>query len=308
MNYTYNNHLYYTIDNIKFGTRKTPYEKYKVFVGSIDESEYKKSSWRIELKKTASFVKNDYGKDLLLFLSGGTDSEIVLRNFIEIGFKPKCVTIKFTDGYNIQDVIEAEEISKSLDVKLDIVNFDVKKFYRSGEADEFSKEINCTQITYLMIYYHIKKFGLPAVMGGEQLLKREVNQSGSFWYHCFRENEDASAMRFSEKFKIPIVNEWFSYTPEMMLYFLENAEVKNLIKDKFNYKLTSVSSKNHILKKLFPEIKLRIKTHGFERLLGFNGEVYRQLGLHQVKRLTNCLDGIPIDSLKKILRGKHETC
>lgn len=308
MNYTNNNHLYYTINDVRFGIRKTPFEKYKVFVGSIDTSEYKKSSWRTELKKTASIVRKEYGKDLILFLSGGTDSEIVLRNFIEIGFKPRCITIKFTDGYNIQDVIEAEEISKSLNVKLDTINFNVKDFYKSGEALEFSKEINCTQITYLMIYYHIKKFGFPSVMGGEQLLKREVNNSGSFWYHCFRENEDASAMRFSEKFKIPIVNEWFSYTPEMMLYFLENKDIKNLTNDKFNYKLTSVSSKNQILKKLFPEIKLRIKTHGFERLLGFNGEVYRQLGLHQVKRLTNCLDGIPIKDLKKMLRGKNENC
>lgn len=306
MNYTYNNHLYYTINNVKFGKRNTPYEKYKIFVGSIDKSEYKKSSWREELKKTATLVRNEYGKDLILFLSGGTDSEIVLRNFIETGFKPRCITIRFSDDYNLNDVIEAEEISKSLGVKLDVVNFDVKNFYRSGEALEFSKEINCTQITYLLIYYHVKKFGFPAVMGGEQLLKREVDRFGSFWYYCFRENEDASAMRFSEKFKIPLVNEWFSYTPEMMLYFLENKDIKTLINDKFNYKLTSVSSKNQILKKLFPEVKLRIKTHGFERLLGFNGEVYRQLGSLQVKRLTNCLDGIPIKDLKKILRGDNE--
>jgi hypothetical protein len=303
MNYTKNNHLYYTIGDRKFGIRTTPYEKYKVFTGSIDSNVYKKSSWRNELKNTARSVLKEYGKDVTLFLSGGTDSEIVLRNFLEIGHKPKCVAIKFTNDYNLNDINEAIEISNSLNVKLDIINFDIKNFYRSGEALEFSKEINCTQITYLMVYYHIKKLGLPAVMGGEQLLKREVTKNGSFWYHCFRENEDASAMRFSEKYNIPIVNEWFSYTPEMMLYFLENDDVQNLINNKFNYKLTSVSSKNQILKKLFPEIKLRKKTHGFERLLALNGEVYRKFNTFQIKRLTNCLDGIPIHNLINNLKG-----
>jgi hypothetical protein len=303
MNYTKNNHLYYTIGGRKFGIRETPYEKYKVYAGSIDKKEYKKSSWRNELKKTARSVLNDYGKDLILFLSGGTDSEIVLRNFLEIGFKPKCVTIKFTDDYNSIDVKQAIDIANELNVKLDTINFDIKKFYRSGEALEFSKEINCTQITYLMVYYHIKNFNMPAVMGGEQLLSRKVLPTGSFWYHCFRENEDASAMRFSEKYNIPIVNEWFSYTPEMMLYYLEDPDIQKLITDKFNYKLTSVSSKNYILKKLYPEIKLRIKTHGFERLLGFNGEVYRKLSTFQTKRLTTCLDGIPIDQLINHLKG-----
>jgi hypothetical protein len=303
MNYTYNNHLYYTIGNRKFGYRETPYEKFKVFTGKIDHDVYRRSSWREELRKTASIVLNEYGKDLVLFLSGGTDSEIVLRNFLEIGFKPRCAIIKFKDDYNISDVNEAIELTTLLDVKLDIIEFDVKEFWRSGEATEFSLEIDCTQVTYLMVYYHIKKLGFPAVMGGEQFLKRHISAGNSIWYHCFRENEDASAMRFSEKYRIPLVNEWFSYTPEMMLYYLEDPDVQALITDRFNYKLTSVSSKNLILKKLYPDIKLRIKTHGFERLLGFNSEVYSTLRTQTIPRLEPSLDGIFIPDLILHLKG-----
>jgi len=304
MNYTKNNHLYYTIGGRKFGHRLTPYEQYKVYAGKIDPQVYKKSSWRNELIKTADSVYREYGKDLVVFLSGGTDSEIVLRNFLEIGVKPRCAIIKFANDYNLPDVMEGIEIAKQLDVKLDVIDFDVKDFYNSGEALEFSKQIDCTQITYLMVYYHIMKLNAPAVMGGEQLLKRHVTPTGSFWYHCFRENEDASAMRFSEKFNIPIVNEWFSYTPEMMLYYLEDPGIQKLITEKLNYKLTSVTSKNAILKRLYPEIKLRKKTTGFERLMGFNGATYRQLRTQQTIKLTTCLDGIAISDLMLTLRGK----
>jgi len=304
MNYTQNNHLYYTIGGRKFGHRITPYEQYKVHAGKIDPVVYKNSSWRNELVKTADSVYQEYGKDLILFLSGGTDSEIVLRNFLEIGVKPRCVIIKFANDYNLPDVLEGIEIAKQLDVKLDVIDFDVKDFYKSGQALEFSKQIDCTQITYLMVYYHIMKFNSPAVMGGEMLLSRHVSQTDTFWYHCFRENEDASAMRFSEKFNIPIVNEWFSYTPEMMLYYLENLDIQKLMSNRFNYKLTSVSSKNSILSKLYPEIKMRKKTTGFERLMGFNSDTYRQLRTHQISRLTPCLNGISIEHLLLNLKGK----
>ena len=303
MNYTLNNHLYYTIGGRKFGHRETPYEKYQVHVGQIDKDIFRTSSWRDELTRTADTVLREYGKDLVVFLSGGTDSEIVARNFLEIGHKPGCVTIKFKNDYNIDDVREAEEIAKILNLDLEIIEFDVNDFYRSGEALEFSKEIDCTQITYLMVYYHIKKLGAPSVMGGEQMLRKHVSKDTASWYHCFRENEDASAMRFSEKFKIPLVNEWFSYTPEMMLYYLEDYQIQTLVNSP-NFKVSSVSSKNTILKELFPEIRAKLKTHGFERLLGFNGEVYSKMKLHHVKKLTRSLDGIMIDTLIKQLQGQ----
>ena len=305
MNYTKDNHLYYTIGSRKFGHRNTPYEKYKVYAGKADMDVYRTSSWRKELYKTADIVLKEAGRELILFLSGGTDSEIVLRNFLDIGFKPRCVIIKFKDDYNKDDVTEAIELTNLLDVKLEIIEFDVKKFYNSGEAAEFAAEIGCTQITYLLVYHHVKKLGFPAVMGGEQLLKRQIfSNNDSAWFHCFRENEDASAIRFSEKYNILLVNEWFSYTPEMMLYYLTNDDIQLLVNTKFNYKLTSVSSKNAILKKLYPEINVKIKTTGFERLLGFNQEVYNTLRGCCVPRLESSLDGIYIGDLIKHLKGE----
>ena len=103
MNYTQNNHLYYTTGGRRFGWRETPEETFQVYVGKIDKDVYRTSSWREELRKTATSVLQEYGRDLVLFLSGGTDSEIVLRNFLEIGHKPRCVLLRFLDGYNSED-------------------------------------------------------------------------------------------------------------------------------------------------------------------------------------------------------------
>jgi hypothetical protein len=304
MNFTYGNHLKYTIGGREFGFRENSVEPFNVSIGSIDKDHYRRSNFRKELLRTADLIYQDLGKDLVIFLSGGTDSEIVLRNFLDIGIKPRCATIKFKNDYNANDVSEAVSLAKEFDIDLDLIDFDVKDFLYSGEADEFGQKIQCTQLTYLMVYKCILDFGAPAIMGGEALLTRHLQTQPSYWYYTFRENEDASAMRFSNVFNIPLVNEYFSYTPELLLYYLKDPDIKSLVSTQFNYKLTSVSSKNAILKRLIPEIRVRKKTHGFERLLAFNFEAYRELSSEQIFRLEPSLDGIPYNNIMKQLRGK----
>jgi hypothetical protein len=304
MDFTYNNHLQYSLGGIKYGYRNTSIEKYYVTLGSIDPDRYSSSSYANELHRTADLVHKDLGNDLVLFLSGGTDSEIVLRNFVHNGFKPYCCVLRFENNYNAGEVAEAVAIANELDVKLEIIDFDVHAFYQSGEAKEFGNQIQCTQLTYNMVYKSILKLGAPAVMGGEALLTRHVGIDNSYWYYTFRENEDASAMRFTNKFNVPLVNEWFSYTPELLLYYLEHPFIKELITNKLNYKLTSASSKNIVLSELYPGLRPKKKNHGFENLIAFNTIAYKSIGADQVKRLEFSLDGIEYTQAINQLRGQ----
>jgi predicted PP-loop superfamily ATPase len=303
MNFTLNNHLSYSIDDREYGHRTTPYEKFRVSVGKIDPDHYRTSNWLKEQYRAAEIISQEYGNDFVVMFSGGTDSEIVLRAFKHIGVTPRVVFIKFINDYNIEDYNLAVKIAADIGYRLEAVEFDVKNFYHSGEAWELSQAIQCRQIAYLTVYHNILKIGMPAVMGGEMLFKRHVDKAGSHWHYCFRENEDASAMRFSLKYGIPLVNEWFSYTPEMMGYYLDHPAIKRLLSERYNYKLSSVSSKNDILRSLMPSIIDKKKTHGYEHLMGFNGEVYRKLYLSHPKRLESSLDGIMVDTLRQQLFG-----
>lgn len=304
MIFTHNNHLRYTIGGREFGYREDPTEKFSVSVGSIDKDHYAKSNWLEEQYRTADLIYKDYGKDFVVMFSGGTDSEICLRAFKHIGITPRAVFIKFVGDYNHGDLVYAIKIANSLDIKLEIINFDILNFYRNGLAWELASELQCSQMAYLGVYYHVAKLCAPAVMGGEMLMKRITKPNFSEWSYCFRENEDASAMRFSKKYHIPLVNEWFSYTPEMMGYYLEHPVIKEMLADRNNGKLTSVSTKNGVLRSLMPSIMPKIKTHGFENLLGFNGETYADLSRSFVKRLEPSLDGIYIKDLYKKLHGE----
>lgn len=301
MNFTLNNHLKYYIGNRLYGTRENIVEPYIVKIGTIDKEHYKKSNWVEEQKRTAQNIYEEYGKNFAVFFSGGTDSEIILRTYKTLGIKPLAIFIKFKNDYNMHDLKLAEKIAIELDIKLQIIEVDIVDFYYSGQAQELAEVIHCRQLAYLNVLNQIRKISLPSIMGGEMLLRRYVDFNGSNWYYCFRENEDACAIRFSLKYNIPLVNEWFSYTPEMMAYYLKHPKIQLLITERYNYKLSSVSSKNKILKTYIPEILDKEKTHGFEKLLALNGESYQQLYQSHIRRLEPSLDGIFIDELEKQL-------
>lgn len=302
MNFTYLNHLKYYIDDKLYGNREHCWEKYKVEVGPIDRDHYRKSSYAAEQQRTADLIYRDYGQDFAVMFSGGTDSEIVIRSFLSIGVKPRCVFIRFANDYNLGDYEIAQQVTNELGLKLEVIDFDVIDFYRSGRAAELATEIQCRQIAYLTVYNAIRQLSLPAVMGGEFLLRRSVPQNGeSFWYYVLRENEDASAMRFSLKYQIPLVNEWFSYTPEMMVYYLEHTITRWLVTNKYNYKLGSVSTKNATLHDMLPGLTKKKKTHGYENLGAFNIETYFELYRTHIPRLESSLDGIKLTDLVKQL-------
>lgn len=307
MNFTYNNHLKYYINDILYGHRTSIFDKFKVSVGPIDPEYYKSSNWLNEQLRTADILHKQYGKDLTVMFSGGTDSEIVLRAFKKIGIMPNIFFIRFKNHYNDCDYQVAREITDSLGFKLNVINFDVIKFYGDGEAWDLASKIQCRQIAYLTVYKVISEISCPSIMGGEMLLRRHTDTNGSKWYYCFRENEDASAIRFSNMYNIPLINEWFSYTPEMIAYHLQNPDIISLLTNRFNYKISSVSTKNSILKKYMPEILDKIKTHGYEKLMGFNGETYDVLYKSHVKKFEFSLDGIFVDELAKQL-GIDDEC
>jgi hypothetical protein len=308
MNFTLNNHLKYTIGGREYGFRENGMEKFKVSVGAVDVQHFKRTNWLLEQFRTADNVYREFGKDLVVMFSGGTDSEIVLRAFKTIGITPRVVFMKFKNDYNASDLDQAEHAAADIGFPLEVIEFDVEEFYNSGEAAEFAGEIQCRQIAYLSVYNIIRKLQAPAVMGGELMLRRHVTPNYFKWYYTFRENEDASAMRFSMKYNIPLVNEWFSYTPEMMGHYMRQGLTQWLISNRFNYKISSVSTKNILLKRLMPSLVKKVKTHGYEKLLGFNRETYHTLYLTHPKRFEPSLDGIFIEDLYFQLFGEDKIC
>jgi hypothetical protein len=305
MEFTFNNHLKYFINNELYGIRKNPFDKYRVEVGKVDEDHYAKSSLYLELTRIADLVSHQLGKDFEVYFSGGTDCEIVIKSFLAIGIKPKLLTIRYSDDSNLYEVIQAQRTAFNLGLKVEIVDFDVREFYLSGAATDMSQKIYCSQLLFDVLFEVVRRRQRPAIMGGNVPLTKKIGKFDPYWYYTYVESEESCSVRFNKYFNIPTVYEFFSYTPEAMLYWLESDGVKKLVNDTNNFKLKAESSKNQILIDELPEfnIELRMKTHGWEKTVAFNHEATRHVSAQLTPRFTDCLDGIKYTEIIKQLKG-----
>ena len=301
-NYTHNNHLKYFINEELFGIRTSPNQKYSFNVGQADLDLYNKSNFREELLRVADLVHTDLGQEKVLLLSGGLDSEIMLRSFLNIGIKPRCVTFKFENGYNSYEVNAAEETAKALGVELEMFNFNIFDFYHSGEALEMAKKYSIRLFPYAVFLKVGELLSAPTMVAGELHLCKTRDVNDKFvWGLRILEDLDMAHIRFSQDKKIPFLQEWFSYTPEIMLHFLETPEVKHLVTTP-SYQQTILPVKNKIYKRLLPEIFNKTKNSGYDKLKGLFVETTDLFAKYMPDRIDDD-PYINYDDLIKTLRG-----
>lgn len=307
INLTYNNHLKYFINDQEFGIRQNPFDRYKVTVGMVDQDRYTQNTFYEELKRIARLIYTELGKDFEIYFSGGTDCEILIMCFLAIGIKPKLVTIRYLDNSNEYEVINAVSIANRLSLPIEIVDFDVKDFYYSGAAIDMAQKIYCAMLIFNVFFENVRRRKIPAIMGGNVPLTKKIGNFEPYWYYTYMESEETCNIRFNQQFDTPVIYEFFSYTPEAMLYWLDSKGIQTLVNSK-NLKLKAESSKNQILINELPELSIdyRTKTHGWEKTVPFSHEANRHIVKYLIPRLTNCIDGIKYQDVINQLRGYNE--
>jgi hypothetical protein len=303
-NFTHNNHYKHFIDGELFGVRTNKYQQYTTDVGSVDMEYYLQSDYNKERLRIAQLQYNDLGKDLVLFVSGGLDSEIMVRSYVEQGLKPLCIIIKFKGDYNISDVTEAVSLLTELGLPYKIIDYDVKEFYHSGAAAELAKEIHCELLPFLAFFDVSRKLSTPTVLGGELLIERYrgVDHKPQ-WILRNLETYEAAHVRFAKKYQIPFVIEWFSYTPEIMLYYLDRPGVRKLIApDSAYWSITPV--KNLMLNNLVPGLRKKSKGTGYENLKALLQESKQMLGALMPENIGDTHPYLTYEEVLTKLRGQ----
>lgn len=309
---TFNDHIKFYTDDELYGDSKDPARKYRVEFGSVNKEYYQKSNYYEELKRVADLQYNIFGKDLIVFLSGGLDSEIAVRSFLNIGINPRCVIIRFVNALNpgvienLPEVNAAIATANILGVNYELYDFDVFDFYLSGEAKEIAVKYTCSEFG-ILVYYKLCMIyaSHPCIFCCEVLLeKRKDNDLNPVWYIRFQETLEAATHRVTRDTGIPIVMEWYYYTPELLLYFLESSYVQRLVNNRSMY-ATSTRVKNDILRQLVPDVRdsTKSKTYGYENLTNMLLEANWQFKYLMPYRIDPCDHGTSYDEVVKMLRG-----
>jgi hypothetical protein len=218
-------------------------------------------------------MRDSYNEPFDVCLSGGLDSEIVVRVFKDVGIKHNTFIFKLENDYNIRDFTNAVKICKELDIKYTIIDFNLQNFFEN-EAEALFKK---TMIPYVGRLPRLKFLdyldNIPIYCDGEPYWKRKLQEDynlKSDWH--FYLTEDAySVSIYANQINRIVIGDWYEFTPDIIMSYHSLPYVKRLFNDEIYGKTSNISSKVIIHKEFYPTIEDKIKLIGYEGPNGTQG-------------------------------------
>jgi hypothetical protein len=237
---------------------ETEYTKYYGQVGTFKE----------ELQKAARSTLDHFpGLRPSILFSGGMDSEVLLRSFIDIGANPAVYVFRYEDNINYEDVLMAETVCRNLKINYNIIDFKLQKFLEN-EVEKISEE---AEIDYPTALTHMKFFelvdGLPILGGGDQRWIRNNTDytTRGIWSGVCDEFEIGWS-KYIRLHNLQAVAEWYKWSPGLIISYLRLKWFNDLIDDKIYGKLSVKSTKYIGYQTVYPDIIVRKKLTGFETI------------------------------------------
>jgi hypothetical protein len=223
---------------------------------------------KIELDRAAASTLDHYpGLRPCVFFSGGVDSELILRAYINIGANPNVFIIRYENDLNIYDVSYAITICNLLDVKYNLIDFNLEKFYEN-DAESISDQ---AQIDIPKMLPHLK---FTDCADGVAI----VGHYGSAWTRLDKDYSEKSKWVLrnfewgigSNKYNIlhnrAAIHQWWHWTPGLILSYTKLKWFNQLINDNFDGKLGFNSTKLLGFQEVYPDLLPRKKYIGFEKI------------------------------------------
>lgn len=299
--YTENNHFKWGYNGEWFNTRKDAYDSFQVDFGKVSR---KVNSFRDECYDVARKIY-EYGlqidKTPDLMFSGGSESEMMVRSFVEQGLPVNVHIMVFENNLNLHDISHAIVYCERnvVPYKLHTVNIEEVLKLKGMLYAAHSQCISPRMLPHMWLLNELKD-GFPIMGMGEVYIahehikayyeikdgtvkRNEYNEYHHAPWHLYEREKINSWYRFSQHLEITSVPGFFQYTPEIILSFLEEPLTKELSECKHKGKLSNTSTKLLIYDKHFPGILQRTKRDGFERL----GHVDKEMRKHLLEKYGN---------------------
>lgn len=287
-------------DGDKFG-RQTGNQEFKTYFGKCNKPV---KSFKEELRDAASStLEHHSGLKPNIFFSGGVDSEIMLRAYLDIGYKPEVTIVRYENDYNLYDVSYAVTACSILNVDYKIVDFNLSKFYEN-DAERLSELAQIDRPRALPYCKFIEMSdGFPILGASDLTLHRTTpeyvkDENGEWVVLCWE--HDIGWSKFSRAIDKPAVAEWFKWTPGLVASYLNLNWFNNLVHDRYYGKTGCNSTKIIGYREAYPDLIERRKQTGFEKIdhLALEMEEFlnkKYNGLHYRNYYPRTIDNLKLD-------------
>lgn len=230
-------------------------------------------TFREEVAATAKLL-SDQAKALnrtpVVLLSGGMDSEVVVKGFIDAGVPFETATFRFKNGLNSHELRFVEMFLIRHGLKSNYLDIDALTWIKEDEASRLFRESYCTScgmISHMKLMNHVwENGGMPILGNGDVYLE---NLEGTWKYVEL----DYMLAWFRHAIHNGILGGigFFQHTAEVTLAMLREPKIERLgmNKDPYATKLyqTSRFIKYDIYRKHYPDLAIRPKFGGQEMVL-----------------------------------------
>lgn len=260
---------------------------FKTFHGKLDRP---LMSFKEELEYAAKSTIDHYPNlKPCLFFSGGVDSEMMLRSYLNIGVKPEIYIARFEKDYNLYDVSYAIAICSSMGLEYNLIDFSLEKFYEN-DAETVAEQ---AQIDRPRMLPHLKLTdaadGLIIVGHADVRYFRTDNdysKKGTWLAQDFE--HDIGCDKYNIMHNRPAIFQWWRWTPGLVLSYTKMNWFQKLVNDEYPGKMGIDSSKIIGYKESYPDLLHRKKNTGLDKIdhiveefqshlqKKFGGLIYRQ--------------------------------
>lgn len=198
-----------------------------------------------------------------VLLSGGADSEVVLRAFIESGEPFKVITHRFARDLNSHEIAVVDKLSKELNFNVIYIDIDVVEWLNSSESLDMAEQGKCFQAEMLptmklLDYVYFSLNGIPVLGNGDFYANR---LDGSWKYVEYE--YILSWFRYVIEKKITAAVNFFQVTPEIVLSIGLDPIMTELFRSAQDETINTRYAKYKIYQKYWG-VQIREKYHGCE--------------------------------------------
>lgn len=252
-----NNWITWSYDDVVKGKKTNPSSEFQLHFKPIISGKVK--SYYDELVNNAKLIRDTYTGKFDLLLSGGVDSEVILRIYHSLGITINVFIFQYENNYNYRDVIHAKRICQELNVSYKLIDFNLQHFVENDAYDLWLQcyAKNVARLPHLKMLDYLDN--TPIIGTGEP----EWHKVKGSWK--FELSEGSFVWQIHQYHKgRTVLADWYNYSPEVTASYVQQPIVQQLINNNFPEHTTTVTFKGQIHQQYWPSIRLRPKLVGFE--------------------------------------------
>ena len=254
--YYKDNWLTWYYDDVEYGPKTSPNSKFELKIKPTINQQIK--SYKEELLLNASRIRDTFSEPFDLMLSGGVDSEVILRCYRELKVPVNVFVFKYENNYNLPDVTHALKICEGLNITPTVIDLNLQKFFEHEAYDIWTTG------------YYLNSGRLPHMKMIEYLDNIPIMGDGCpYWSYYdgtwkLELDEDCHAQSiYCKTIGRTMIADWYEHSPEVLVSHMNHPLIRNMKRTQ-KTSLEFVNTKYILHKQLWDDIELRPKRVGFE--------------------------------------------